>query len=597
MHGGNGTGANIYNEPFKGVNYTIFSDGGHAGHPCERADGGGGGGGGAGYVPDGPGTGAGAGGAGGGDGYRGGLGGEGGRGAYRTDYANKLSDKVAWNNGQGYIKLTYDYYIDVYDYDTETITTQREVEREIETSINQHIDFSGTKGKTLTVKADYNTVEDLKCIVSSPTATNSPVTSDEVQFSSHSDLIDKTLFIEQAFWQFDRWRGGDATGAMRASLSSSNLTNGEVTLTYDDGTSYEAATNDDVLRGKGINIFTSFYVTSDTEVEIDLYGGRGVPWTTLTNTYAPGTRDQWTLQRAQGLAEDAAKNLPGEGGYARIRFTMKANREYTVAGMFGTINTPYLYELDELVAVVGQGGGNNVYGDGGGGGGFNMRAEDGTNSGGWSHDSGYGSPVPTWGLGIRLQAELGSAYYPYRTDWAGSYLNNMLDYINNNVDYAQSPDGRDGGRVKRYSRSINNNSDISTRKMWTRQANGYDAGLPEQNIMQDTATIERGFWDIDYSFLGTAGGRADGTRKTDQASLEGMAIGRANGLYDANCVGGNGALGGSGGTAGTGGGGGGGWLNPDKKGRGTLKYNLISTNNGRTGGGTEDSKIVIRLAT
>ena len=79
--------------------------------------------------------------------------------------------------------------------------------------------------------------------------------------------------------------------------------------------------------------------------------------------------------------------------------------------------------------------------------------------------------------------------------------------------------------------------------MWTRQANGYDPGLPEQNIMQDTATIERGFWDIDYSFLGTAGGRADGTRKTEQASLEGMAIGRANGLYDSNCVGGKGAIG------------------------------------------------------
>ena len=619
LHGGAGGNAGAWDSKSS----TMYSDGGQGGHPCERADGGGGGGGGAGYVSS-PGTGAGAGGAGGGDGYRGGLGGEGGQGAYRSDYVNLFVGNVGYNGGQGYVNLSYDYYVDVYDTRIDTITTQREVEREIVNSINQHIDFSGTKGKTLTVKADYNTVENLKCIVSSPTATNSPVTSDTVQFSSHSDLIDKTLFIEQAFWQFSRWRGGDATGAMRVALSNVNLTNGEVALTYDDGTSYESVdasvgTQDDIVRGKGINVYTSFYVTSDTEVEIDLYGGKGVEWTSLTNTYAPGSPQGLYPYDPNGYTALAAQHSPGNGGYGRIRFTMKANREYTVAGMFSTINTPHLYERDEIIAVVGQGGGNNVYAAGGAGGGLNLVGEWG--QGGTSDSHGgrggvydNGSQVSdnpyANGPGMRLQAVLGSAYYPYRKFWdSGGEVNSMLDHIAAHNDGAQQPDTRDTGRVKRYSRSINNNSNIGTRKMWTRQANGggtpgfFGGGglMPEQNVMENTATIERGFWDIDYAFLGTAGGRSNGTPSFEpkdwykaverQNSLNQMAMNNAKGLYDLNCVGGNGAWGGAGGRNGGGGGGGAGYVYLDK---GDGGITLVSTSSGAS---TGNSKIVIRLAT
>ena len=615
LHGGNGTGANIYDQPFKGVSHAIYSDGGHGGHPCERADGGGGGGGGAGYVTS-PGTGAGTGGAGGGDGYRGGLGGNGGRGAYRTDYANKLSDKVSWNNGQGYIKLTYDYYIDVYDFDTETITTQREVEREIVNSITQNIDFSGTKGKTLTVKADYDTVEDLKCIVSSPTATNSPVTSDEVQFSSFSTLAERILNIEQAFWNFDQWRGGYATGSMDVVLANSDLSNGELTLTYDDGTAYEASGT----GKKGINIFTSFYVTSDTEVEIDLYGGKGVEWTSLGGVFAPqneaggpGVTRPYPYD-PYGFSAFTDSTLPsylgnpgGAGGYGRIRFKMKANREYTVAGMFGSINTPYLYERDELIAVVGQGGGQGVYGDGGAGGGLNR-------NGGWGEDAAGAGAHPgrggvydngnqvsdnpyANGPGMRLQAAVGSAYYPFRTDWQGSYTNNMLDHIAAHNDGALDPAAKQPGRVKRYSRSINNNSNIGTRKMLVRQVNGASSGLSEGSTMENTATIDRGFWDIDYAFLGTAGGRSNGPSTggaggvITQQALEQNAIRNALGDFDQNCVGGNGAWGGAGGRNGGGGGGGAGYVYLDK---GDGGITLVSTS---SGGSTGNSKIVIRLAT
>ena len=116
--------------------------------------------------------------------------------------------------------------------------------------------------------------------------------------------------------------------------------------------------------------------------------------------------------------------------------------------------------------------------------------------------------------------------------------------------------------------------------------------------MENTATIERGFWDIDYAFLGTAGGRANGNPSFEpkdwykaverQDSLNQMAMNNAKGLYDQNCVGGNGAVGGMGGVNGNGGGGGAGYLTRDKD------ITLVAQ---QSGGSTGNSKIVIRLAT
>ena len=75
--------------------------------------------------------------------------------------------------------------------------------------------------------------------------------------------------------------------------------------------------------------------------------------------------------------------------------------------------------------------------------------------------------------------------------------------------------------------------------------------------------------------------------------MEELAIRNAQGYFDQNCVGGNGAVGGYGGST-AGGGGGAGWLNSDKD------ITLVNTNDGKMGDGTDstkDSKIVIRLAT
>ena len=88
--------------------------------------------------------------------------------------------------------MSYDWYED----QTETITTYETIEEEIETSIPQNITFSGTRGSTLNVKADYETVENLYCVVSSPQSSNSPLTTNTVQFSSYSNIANKILNLD-----------------------------------------------------------------------------------------------------------------------------------------------------------------------------------------------------------------------------------------------------------------------------------------------------------------------------------------------------------------------------------------------------------------
>ena len=83
----------------------------------------------------------------------------------------------------------------------------------------------------------------------------------------------------------------------------------------------------------------------DIDVEMEMYGGKGV-------TQSGG----------------------GEGGYSRIRFTMKRDEEYILTGLFSSdnINAPFLYRKATLIAVVGQGGaGSNGGSEKGGAGGRN----------------------------------------------------------------------------------------------------------------------------------------------------------------------------------------------------------------------------------
>jgi hypothetical protein len=506
---------------------SIYPDGGHGGHPCFCSDGGGGGGGGAGYVSS-PGAGAGTGGAGGCDGVTGGTSGNGGESAYRTDYVAGHPSN-GFNSGQGYVQLSYDYYVDVSETKTRTVVTQREVEKEIENSIPQNIDFSGTKGSTLTVKADYDTVENLKCIVSSPTATNSPVTTNTAQFSSFSNLANKNLYLEQVFWD---------NGTASALLATIDLNNGPVTLTLDDGSS-----------GSGLNIFTCFYTTEDMYITVEMQGGRGLDY------FQPA---------GVALPQGGLVYPGGKGGYGKIDMKIKANREFTVAGLFNGINTPYFYYKEYLIAVVGEGGQGGCFGAGGAGGGMSQGGfgyhgegpkggENGSSGRGkyGTANGGGGAPAGRQSFdGISNDAIYGPCYgtasscnYISNVGWiGGNYAGQGWDNLACDSPSNRFCDGISyasyGGRVKATSKNnINGRSDSGYRDI------DRKIKMRDGTFLNNTATIRRGFADIEGAFIATAG-----------ASRSGHVIDGLGGR------GGNGALGGEGSAGGKGGGGGSGFL-------------------------------------
>lgn len=71
----------------------------------------------------------------------------------------------------------------------------------------------------------------------------------------------------------------------------------------------------------------------------------------------------------------------GEGGYSKIRFTMKKDDEYILTGLFSGVNAPFLYRKGTLIAAVGEGGWGGHYGRGGAGGGVKTSGEDGQGRG------------------------------------------------------------------------------------------------------------------------------------------------------------------------------------------------------------------------
>jgi uncharacterized membrane protein YgcG len=73
-----------------------------------------------------------------------------------------------------------------------------------------------------------------------------------------------------------------------------------------------------------------------------------------------------------------------QGGYSRIRFTMKKNEEYTIAGLDSFNNCPFIYRKGTLIAVCGKGGDSSSNGNGGSGGGVNVAGAPGNGRGGGS---------------------------------------------------------------------------------------------------------------------------------------------------------------------------------------------------------------------
>ena len=201
--------------------------------------------------------------------------------------------------------------------------------------------ISGSQTDNLTISSDGIGAGVIRCKVSATGVQQSPVFSKTVSY--YVVGIRSVLNIEQ-------YNYTDAT----ATLFEFNLSDESVSLSL----------SFDSHPGNAICLYAS---EKDIDVEMDMYGGRGVGST----RGHPG----------------------GDGGLSTIRFTMKRNDEYILTGLFDAVNAPFLYRKGTLIAVVGGGGDAGSGGNGGDGGGCNVAGDQGRtgspgSSGGRSYEAG-----------------------------------------------------------------------------------------------------------------------------------------------------------------------------------------------------------------
>ena len=210
--------------------------------------------------------------------------------------------------------------------------------------------------------------------VSSASASNSPLTTDIVNYQVLSELEEAVIVIEAI---------GVNNTATISTVDLNNDSDGDV--------EFSPAT---VVVGEDIfTQFFSFYAKDrDLDVEMDLYGGKGEDFvnTDPVHSYAS----------ASG----------GEGGFSRIRFTMKQNDEYVIAGLIDSINAPFVYRKGALMACVGEGGGAGAASYGGDGGGVNVSG----NASIGQHGNGGKGGDALFAGSLTLNGIFGTAFSPLR---------------------------------------------------------------------------------------------------------------------------------------------------------------------------------------
>ena len=289
------------------------------------------------------GGGAGGGGAPGGDGGPGGrdgagqLGSRSNGGVYGSSRYTTTATLVSdWeNNGNGYINLRFNTNTSIDGLTSRTVTNV----------------VSGTKTDTLTIRSDSVGIQTLGVTISQSDATNSPLTSDIVNFAAVSDVNQFNINVE-------------AIGiANTATVSSINLFNGDYTF---------YTTGSDAAQSRITNFYSIYSPDKDIAVEMDLYGGKGY---------------------------DVGAYQGGQGGYSRIRFTMEQNVEYVITGLSTSVNAPFVYRKAQLIAAVGGGGDAGATAGGGRGGGVGIAGEEGRGrSAGVGGDAFEAGTLPSTGI-------------------------------------------------------------------------------------------------------------------------------------------------------------------------------------------------------
>ena len=179
---------------------------------------------------------------------------------------------------------------------------------------------SGSNTPNLNISSSQIGVSTVQVRIINSIASNSPLYSNVVNFGVIP--LRRLINIEK----YD-------TTSSTAELSSHDLLNqGELTILSQYNTS-------------GTSLISLYAPESDINLEMDIYGGAG---------------------------QNSGSYTGGQGGYSRIRFTMKKNEEYTIAGLDIVNKCPFIYRKGSLIAVVGRGGDAASGGNGGAGGGINV---------------------------------------------------------------------------------------------------------------------------------------------------------------------------------------------------------------------------------
>lgn len=243
------------------------------------------------------------------------------------------------NDGDGYAQVSYNWTETrtVQEQYTESVQVAVPVTTTVTTSSPRNITFSGSRTPSLSIVSDNLVgLATVFCRITSATATNSPVSSDIVEYKVISSSDNYFVNLEQI--------GSTST----ASLTTVNLLNGEYTISRP-------------VASANINQIVFYSPDRDINVEMDLYGGKGT---------------------------NSGSNSGGEGGFSRIRFTMSRNVEYVITGLNEDINTPFVYRKGQLIACVGKGGNAGTSGRGGFGGGIGIAGD-----AGFGRDNGSGGAV------------------------------------------------------------------------------------------------------------------------------------------------------------------------------------------------------------
>jgi len=213
------------------------------------------------------------------------------------------------------------------------------------------IELSSIK-KTVTTTVSGATTPNLK-ITSDGTGSGvirCKVTATDVQVSPvYSKSVSYYVIAKRNLIKIEQYDYANAT----ATLSENNLSDGGLSIDYS------------THPGNAVCLYAA---EQDVEVEIDMYGGKGIGF-----DEPGGTGEDYTQYNGyEG----------GEGGYSKINFTMKKNEEYILTGLYSSVNTPFLYRKGTLIACVGEGGWGGHYGRGGFGGGIRTSGENGPSGGG-----------------------------------------------------------------------------------------------------------------------------------------------------------------------------------------------------------------------